>query len=82
MTFTTEDAKSLMQEVQENRRKLDSCRAHRFQLPDTYTAGMYTMRFPCINCGGLMQYRDIKIYCDGYIAAGGRATLVMGEVGG
>lgn len=63
--------KSIWQEVQDNRKALDSCSLHQFEPPEELKLGdVYT----CKNCGGKKRISDISDYIHGYEAAGGNAN--------
>lgn len=67
MGLSKEEAAKLMDEIRENRRKLDSCDRHLFD-PETYKLGC---RMRCLKCDGTISSTDVPTYIAGYRAAGG-----------
>lgn len=75
--------KNLWEQVQENQKKLRSCRAHKFGNVLGSTTAPTRPGFQCKMCGGFMSSHNIYIYALGYKAAGGNpddvARFVDGE---
>ncbi len=57
-------------EVQENQRKLNSCKKHRFE----GGAAKMGQKFGCLECGGTLGLTDIGYYVKGYVAHGGNVN--------
>ena len=78
-----EQAASLWAQVQENQRKLRSCKGHKFGDVLGSTTIPTNPSFECKMCGGYMKAHDIYIYALGYKAGGGNpdnvARFVEGE---
>ena len=68
------EAATLLQQIRENRLKLDSCTRHDFgKVVGDRACGSsprHNMR-TCRRCEGQMEDRDVIIYAKGYKAAGG-----------
>lgn len=80
MTFTHDEAKGLMAEIKENRRKLNACPKHLFDDVGALPPGggtAWRKRRCCANCGGFMEDKDIVQYARGYMAAGRDPDEVM-----
>lgn len=65
----TIDGRTLLAEVQENRRRVDGGPRHRFE-PIKVKLGQ---RVRCGECGGEMRLPELGSYIAGYEAAGGNA---------
>lgn len=72
MAITGDDVKRIWADVKENRRKLDSCKLHQFQVGTVELGKTMT----CINCGGSILPSHVGMYIEGYVAAGGRADMI------
>lgn len=67
--LSEEKMDSIWQEVKENRDKLESCKKHNF---GEIEYSSVRRKYVCKNCGGYMDFRYVKEYSRGYIAAGGK----------
>jgi hypothetical protein len=67
------DGKSLLAEIRENHRKLDSCDGHNFNIPEN---PKLNQRLECSKCGGTLRFEAIGYYIRGYVHAGGNADDV------
>jgi hypothetical protein len=75
MTFTSEDAARIWEQVKANSAKLNGCSAHRFR----GGAPAIGKKMVCFNCKGEIGLPEIGTYIAGYIAAGGDAADVWPE---
>lgn len=64
------NTKQIWAEVQDNHRKMRTCKRHRFA-HKTVTLGQ---KINCLECGAYMHLTDIGQYIAGYVAAGGGAA--------
>ena len=74
----TINAKGLLAEEQENRRKLDECPRHRFEpVPrDGLPVIHMGMKWRCTNCGGTCNLSEVAWYRQGVIHAEGEPADV------
>jgi hypothetical protein len=67
----------------DNARRLTNCPGHRFSAAtdDQLMASPYAKPFECRMCGGRMSLHDLKLYLQGFKAAGGDPERVLPGAG-
>lgn len=70
------DVKAIWAGVQENQKKIRSCKRHYFGVAGLLKLGQ---KLTCQNCGGVMGLTDAGNYVRGYQAAGGAATDIIAD---
>jgi len=70
------DVKAIWKEVQENQKKIRTCKRHYFGAVGPLKLGQ---KLTCQNCGGVMNLVDVGSYIRGYEAAGGAATDIISD---
>lgn len=69
------DTNSIMAEIRQNQDRVRGCAVHRFPaIGDTYRLGQ---KLTCLNCGGVMDLREVGNYLRGFAAAGGDPQIVL-----
>ncbi|EGR3070227.1 hypothetical protein DMW20_11740 [Vibrio parahaemolyticus] len=63
-------AESILKEIRQNTKKLNSCDVHKFHGEKLPFGNKYT----CLKCGGEMKGHEVLWYITGYEAAGGDAN--------
>lgn len=73
--MTPNEGKELFNKIRINRKRLDNCRKHHFDIGEPpYRLGQVAT---CWNCGGEMPLLEIGAYVRGYKAAGGVANDIV-----
>lgn len=73
-----QDAFILGDSIAENRRRLNSCPAHQFDVSGIdWERGFLPTRFTCMNCDGSLPELSAVEYARGFAAAGGNPETVI-----
>lgn len=73
--MTPDRQKEIFSLIQQNRRRVDQCKRHKFEIGiPPYAIGTKAI---CRNCNGELSLVEIGAYCRGYEAAGGNANDIV-----
>lgn len=71
--LASDEGRTLIAEIRENHRRLDSCPRHTFNPPEELRL---RTKLTCVHCLGEMGLHDAGLYVKGYRAAGGNVEDV------
>lgn len=66
---------AILEQIRENQDRVRGCRVHVFPaIGNNYRLGQ---KLTCLNCGGVMDLREVGNYLRGFAAAGGNPQDVL-----